>query len=77
MEFDPTKLIDIGVNVLTIVASALVIYNRLANRIALMEQKFDIITGNGFLKKDVAEAMISRLDTRIDDLKASVIVQPK
>jgi hypothetical protein len=73
MEFDLPKLIDIGINVVTIILSALVMYNRMSNRLNLLEQKFDILTGNGFITKDVAAAMERRLDTRIDDLKIAIL----
>lgn len=77
MQFDLLKAIDILINVGTIVVTALVIYNRLANRMSLMEQKFDILTGNGFITKEVVLAMEKRLDTRIDDLKATVVAPTK
>ena len=77
MEFDVLKAVDIGINVVTIMLSALVIYNRLSNRLSLMEQKFDLLTGNGYVTKDVAQAMEKRLDTRIDDLKATVVPQTR
>ena len=72
MEFDIVKAIDLGINVLTIIVSALVIYNRLSNRMSLMEQKFDILTGSGFQSKEAAAAAEKRLDSRIDDLRASI-----
>jgi len=70
MEFDPLKALDIGINVAAIVLSALVVYNRMSNRLSLLEQKFDILTGNGFVKKEVLEEVQRRLDQRIDDLRA-------
>jgi hypothetical protein len=75
MIFDPLKAIDIGINVSTIIASALVVYNRVTNRLSLLEQKFDIIMANGFVKKEVAAETERRLDTRIDDLKAVILKQ--
>lgn len=73
MEFDLAKAIDIAINIFTIVVSALVIYNRMSNRLSLLEQKFDILTGNGFVKKEVVEEIQRRLDQRIDDLRTAVI----
>jgi hypothetical protein len=70
---DPAKIVDIAINVVTIVASALVVYNRVTNRLSLLEQKFDIIMANGFVKKEVAAETERRLDTRIDDLKAVIL----